>query len=122
MEQKLYYNYKQFEKDMQIVAKKIKDNQVKYKNIFTVPRGGLIMAVRLSHLLNLPLILKKKYITQKTIIVDEIIDTGKTLHKYKNYFTVCLHYKPWANFKPSIFCHQTKKWVIYFWESKKIIK
>ena len=58
----------------------------KFKNIYGIPRGGLVLAVRLSHLLDLPIIIHKTKIGQNTLIVDDIADTGKTLdlHSHRN--------------------------------------
>jgi len=45
-------------------------------SIFGIPRGGLVVAVSLSHLLNLPL---TDQIDAHTLIVDDIVDTGDTV-------------------------------------------
>ena len=51
--------------------------------IYGLPRGGLPIAVSLSHTLNLPLMMNyndKKIVTNKKIlVVDDIADTGSTL-------------------------------------------
>lgn len=79
MKSKLYYTWKDFDKDVRILAKNAKGLDI--KNIYGVPRGGLVVAVTLSHLLNKPLILDSKKITKKTLVVDDILDSGKTLEK-----------------------------------------
>jgi xanthine phosphoribosyltransferase len=47
-----------------------------YRGIYGVPRGGLPIAVALSHRLNIPLLMAPD---DNIIIVDDIWDTGKTL-------------------------------------------
>ena len=113
-----YYSYKQFEKDIKVLVKEINATQRSFKNIYAVPRGGLVLGVRLSHLLNLPLIDRQSLISQNTIICDEIVDTGKKLWQYHNYFVVCLHYKMQSCFIPKFFVHliPNKTWIKYFWE------
>lgn len=45
--------------------------------IYGIPRGGLILAVALSHHLELPLLLQPQ---KRCIIVDDVIETGVTFH------------------------------------------
>jgi len=51
--------------------------------VYGLPRGGLPIAVSLSHKLNLPLLMDyydRKIVTDKQIlVVDDIADTGNTL-------------------------------------------
>lgn len=49
----------------------------RYTGIYGVPRGGLIPAVMLCHLLKLPLVTHA--FEDRTLIVDDIVDSGKTL-------------------------------------------
>ena len=121
MEQKIrYYDYKQFEKDVDIIVEKIRYSKINYKNIFAIPKGGLILGVILSHRLGIPMIFNTQNIKKnETLIVDDIVDTGKTLERFKDYNTICLHYKPkTACFKPTIYVHETTEYVKYFWEYK----
>ena len=65
----------------------IKESGLKFKNIYGVPRGGLIPTVILSHKLNLPLV--KGDIGPDTLIIDDICDSGETLDKLvKKYQTL----------------------------------
>jgi len=47
-----------------------------YSGVFGVPRGGLCLAVALSHALDLPLLDNP---TQDALIVDDVYETGRTL-------------------------------------------
>ena len=112
---KRYYTWKDFDKDVNTITKQL---ELKYfDRIYAPPRGGLVLGVRLSHLLNLPLHFDKKHISKYTLIVDEIVDTGKTLEQYKNHYIACLHWKhKTASFRPNVFCRKTSEWIVYPWE------
>lgn len=50
----------------------------KYNSIYGIKRGGMVVAVYLSHLLDIPIV-DDKGINPKTLIVDDICDSGETL-------------------------------------------
>ena len=56
------------------------ENAEKYR-ILGVPRGGLPIAVQLSHSLNMPLTTE---IDEFTLLVDDIYDSGTTSRHYEN--------------------------------------
>ena len=100
-----YISWERFDKGCDDIASRIKSKidggWWRISNIYGVPRGGLVVAVKLSHLLNLPIITDKdKIIPSKTIIVDDIVDTAGTLTETvkalkengaKRVFAVCTH-------------------------------
>lgn len=55
------------------------DRQQQPATVYGLPRGGLIPAVMLSHLLNLRLIVDAALIDDRTLLVDDINDSGGTL-------------------------------------------
>ena len=59
-----------------IISSKIKSEN--YNSIYGVPRGGLVVAVVLSHKLDLPIV-SSIGINKKTLVVDDISDSGETL-------------------------------------------
>lgn len=64
----------------------VRDSKIKY--VYGVPRGGCLLADRLSLELNLQHIDKKmlkKVSKNKVIIVDDILESGKTRTDYKQY-------------------------------------
>ena len=116
------YKFSEFKKDIKLLAKKLKETKIEFKNVYGFPRGGLIGAVYLSYLLNLHLVTKIGYINKKTtIIFDEVIDKGYTLTGFEDYYTCCIHLKPHSKFKPNIYLHKVKNdtYVSYFWEGKE---
>lgn len=109
---------------------RIRDSGKEFDRIIGVPRGGLILAVMLSHQLDIPLEqldplkplpLYPKDI-ERTLIVDEICDSGKTLSiMSKNNeaatFAV-LYYNVSSQYEPD-FAAKTDfldKWLVFPWE------
>ena len=101
------------------------------ESIYGCPRGGLIPAVMLSHKLNIPLIVEENQITQNTLIVDDICDSGETflsmLDKHQKGYEIedapkfaCLHYKyDTSDFLPDFFGVEIRDfegWIVYPWE------
>jgi len=64
------------------LARKIKadieSGQHKFNSIYGIPRGGMAVAVILSHQLELPIV-DRTGINAETLIVDDISDSGNTL-------------------------------------------
>ena len=94
--------------------------QCKNKNfdgVYGFPRGGLCIAVALSHSLELPLLDKPK---KNSLIVDDIYDTGYTLEKIKylkgseTYVWVSKKKPTWWNSYKYI---KDNEWIIFPWES-----
>ena len=126
-----YYVY-WFEIDFLVLKllNKIRSSGLKFKNIYGLPRGGLVPAVMLSHKLGIPM--TKGTISPDTLIIDDICDSGVTL---ANYFekhqeeysfpfelkTAVLHYKPHTScFEPTLYSEKWNKdvWIVYPWEAK----
>ncbi len=113
-QKKVYLNWEDIELLIQKTAKEVKN----IKNIYGIPRGGLIPAVRLSHILKIPL---TQEIEENTLVVDEICDSGETLkkilekHKVK---TLSLHTRKSSKIKPDITGEfiQNNDWIVYPWE------
>ena len=115
-----YYSWEQFEKDVEIIAKKIGKKGWKFKNVYGLPRGGLILGICLSHRLEIPLILNSENIENYTLVVDDIADTGKTLYPYVSRVEVIvtLFYHRQSIVVPNIWLHEKKeKWIHFPWEA-----
>ena len=100
-------------------AAKLAANKYKTKTfsgVYGIPRGGLCLAVKLSHLLNIPLLDLPQ---DGCLIVDDIYDSGKTLEKYKNYknatYFVLISKKDPTWFD-SYITMKNKEWIIFAWE------
>ena len=93
--------------------------------IYGLPRGGLPIAVSLSHKLHLPLLMNyydRKVVTHKNIlVVDDIADTGETLKDFDNrHNVICtFHYHAQSIIKPNFYCEEKgDKWIVYPWETR----
>ena len=124
---KYYYSWIQLHEDVNELAKILKPVKFNYTNIYGIPRGGLIVAVILSHLLDLPVILDKKLITKNTLVVDDINDSGETLKKIlklkkpKSVLTVWLN--PLSKSHSDYFIKiKNDEWVVFPWETLKSSK
>ena len=82
-------------------------------------RGGLCLAVALSHKLNVKLISEPM---KNSLIVDDVYETGLTLKSMKNiegamFFVLFSKKEPiWWN---AVNLIQEKDWIVFPWESKK---
>lgn len=108
--------WEQYHKDVKTLVRKIKYSKKKFKHIYGIPRGGLVLAVHLSHLLNKPLVMNyKKY--KQVLIVDDVSDTGHTLQPYKRtHWIATLYKKDHTKTEPTFFARVINKWIIYPWE------
>ena len=112
-----YFTWSEFDKSVDYIANQYKKN--KLTGIYGVPRGGLCLAVALSHKLNLKLIEKP---LKNSLIVDDVYETGITLSNFKNiegvnFFVLVSKKKPiWWN---SVDLSLKEEWIVFPWENTK---
>ena len=87
-----------------IAAKIQKNGDIpKIRNIFGIPRGGYPIAITLGMMLDKPVLTDESRVLKDTLIVDDLVDSGKTISKYKD------------NKKAVVFVkHNKKKLVDYY--------
>jgi hypoxanthine phosphoribosyltransferase len=108
--------------DIFTLAEKIKDSGKKYKYIYGIPRGGLMVAVYLSHELEIELITDLIEVVfeeyKEILIVDDLTDTGRTLDDYLNYDCAVLYKKPRSTVKPKFFVEEMEDdiWLVFPYE------
>ena len=116
---KTIYSWKLFDLDCKKIARWAKSK--KFKNIYGIPRGGLVVAVQLSHFIDIPIILDYKQISSKTLVVDDISDSGKTLAKLGKLTKLKSNVATlfWADTStpPNFWCRRKLTWVIFPWET-----
>ncbi len=123
-----YYTWQEFARDVEKMTAMLESKGLisTFKNVYGFPRGGLILAVCISHRLGIPLILDREQITEKTLIVDDIADTGKTLYPLKIHYLlsslkpiiITLFYHRQSLFAPDIWLREKKdKWIHFPWEA-----
>ena len=110
-----YFTWKEFDDSVDYIANKCKI--FKLSGIYGVPRGGLCLAVALSHKLKINLISEP---TKNSLIVDDIYETGITLNTFKDiegakFFVLFSKEKPkWWN---TVFISQKNEWIVFPWEN-----
>jgi len=104
------------------IAKRIKKNHKdKIDSVYGISRGGLVPAVYLSHLLDVPVV-EDDYIGEDTLIIDDICDTGQTLESYSylGCVTATIYYHRKSIFEPDIWIYEKKDdWIKFPWETKE---
>jgi len=135
------FTYDMFNEAIDNIVRQVNNKKIKYNYIVGLTRGGLIPATVLSHRLKVPMLAsnwdtdrKKPSLTlmdildnprNKVLLVDEILDTGKTIQSFME-----IHGKTdvavvvWNKEQPVIpdYHHMTIKrsefsdWIEFWWE------
>ena len=110
-----YFTWSEFDKSVEYISKECKF--LKFSGIYGVPRGGLCLAVALSHKLKTNLISKP---LKNSLIVDDVYETGLTLNTLKDiegamFFVLFSKVKPiWWN---TVHISEKKEWIVFPWEN-----
>lgn len=90
-----------------------------YKGVYGPARGGLPLAVMLSHRADLPLLQAP---CEGCLIIDDIADTGETLKKYDGKIDIItMVYKRHCAYTPYYWQYEKEEdWVIFPWEAKNV--
>ena len=111
------FTWAEFDNSVDYISKRCNISEL--SGIYGVPRGGLCLAVALSHKLNVQIIETPK---KDSLIVDDVFETGLTLNKYKSiegakFFVLFSKKEPiwWeaVNLSPQ------KEWIVFPWENKE---
>ena len=109
------FTWDEFDKSVEHIANKYKF--VDFSGIYGVPRGGLCLAVALSHKLKINFIPEP---IKNSLIVDDVYETGITLNTFKNiegakFFVLFSKKKPtWWN---SVYISEKSDWIVFPWEN-----
>lgn len=125
--QKLVITYQMYTQIIKDLVSLIKKSGCKFGSIYGIPRGGLPIAVHLSHHLDVQM---SDCYNEDTLIVDDLIDTGLTSGGIRNLYPgikiATLIYKPKAdkyNNPPDFYCFTVDPniWVTFPWEDVREI-
>lgn len=145
-----FVSWKQFHELCFELARKIKADGNSFDTLISISRGGHVISRILSDFLMLPIFnvsiqsyeaLQQKELKinqklgmfldkQNILLVDEIVDSGRSLQRAYNYLrkirvneitTVSLHTKPHAVIQPDYYSAETTKWVVYPYEVRETI-
>lgn len=117
-----HFTWKDFEKACDILYIKIKQSGIEYENVYGLPRGGIPLAVKLSHKLKIPLIVDMEEITDNTLIVDDICDTGESLKDFadEGLDIAVIHIGSKSKVKPKYYAYpKSVDWIVYAWETEE---
>ena len=110
-----YLTWSEFDESVEYIANKCKF--LDFSGIYGVPRGGLCLAVALSHKLKINLISEP---IKNSLIVDDIYETGITLKKFKDiegatFFVLFSKVNPtWWN---TVNISKKSEWIVFPWEN-----
>ena len=110
-----YFTWGQFDNAVEDIASKCRF--LEFSGVYGVPRGGLCLAVALSHKLKINLISEPK---KNSLIVDDVYETGLTLTTFKDiegamFFVLFSKIKPtWWN---TVFISKKSQWIVFPWEN-----
>jgi len=112
-----YFTWQEFDKSVEYIANKCKKLEI--AGIYGIPRGGLCLAVALSHKLKVKLISEP---INNSLIVDDVYETGFTLNPLRKvegamFFVLFSKKEPtWWN---AVNISQKKEWIVFPWENSE---
>ena len=112
-----FFSWSDFDKSVDYIANKC--SLLKFSGIYGIPRGGLCLAVALSHKLKVNLVTKP---IKNSLIVDDVYETGVTLNSFRNiegamFFVLFSKQEPtWWN---TVNLSDKTEWIVFPWENKK---
>ena len=115
-----YFSWKEFDESVEHIANKC--NLLDFSGIYGIPRGGLCLAVALSHKLKINLISEPM---KNSLIVDDVYETGITLKSFKHiegamFFVLFSKIRPtWWN---SVHISEKSDWIVFPWENTSNIQ
>lgn len=117
----LYYTWSAFDHDIRRFVNEVREKGLVFNGVCGMPRGGLILAVCLSHHMGIPLLYHS--FDEKTLIVDDIVDSGSTSAPFfgKNYiFALWFNPRRSKIVVPNIWYHEKPEdqYVIFPWEAE----
>lgn len=120
----IYYGVQEFQTDCRYLADQILSAGKTYKGIHGIPQGGTAVALELSHLLHLPVIQENQlnnWQANAILVVDDLVDSGATMSRYKGHDTACLHVKKHTPLDkhPTFFVSTMDAWITYWWEASE---
>ena len=123
----IYFGWHEFDKAVEDIAQGLNAKGItdEITCIYGIPRGGLVLAVALSHRLSKPIELDLNKFgfnnIENILIVDDISDSGKTFINccpYARYSTATIHFVKDSAFEPDVWVRERPKddWIVYPWE------
>ena len=114
----------EFDNGINKLVDKINKSGIHFEFLIGIPRGGLIPAVALSHKLDKKLVScePSNYELYNGIVIDDIVDSGKTLKKnFKRPIASLVWKSKKAFFEPAFFAFEdtTEEFIKFPWETNE---
>lgn len=124
MIEKEYINWPMVEEFCDSVIKEYQDEHI--TGVYGLPRGGLVMAVIISHRMHIPMLMAP---VEGCIIVDDVCDTGESLihyvnnssgiHKPKYHIATLCYKRNKLGIVPEMCGYNIEnKWIVFPWEDR----
>ena len=113
------YSPMDFKSDLDVLVAKLSTpfHNDLFRKVYGVPRGGVPVAVAISERMQIPLTMDPT--EPKVLIVDDLVDSGRTRNRYPGKPYACLHIKPHSP-EPDFFAKRIPNdWINYFWEAEE---
>lgn len=109
-----YLSWDEFDAAVEQIA--LLAEQRKVKSVAGMPRGGLPLAVALSHRLQIPV----TGIWHGCLLVDDVYETGRTLEPYKNVVAMTAVWisKAEPTWWQAAEVTPSSDWIVFPWENK----
>ena len=109
-------SWNQFDRAVALLAKRFAHDPI--SGIYGVPRGGLCLAVALSHALQSPLLSEPR---DEALIVDDVYETGRTLRALYEHFPSA-RYAVWVSKQvpqwwEAAVIIDSSEWLLFPWEN-----
>jgi len=113
---KIYMSWKEFDWAIHHLVRML--SKWSFDSFYGIPRGGLVVAVALSNHMKKPLV---QIPDDRTVIVDDICDTGKTMKEYKDLAAVVLVVKKASmEFVDHYYIVASEnQWIVFPWEPRE---
>lgn len=112
------YTWLDFQYDARKIADAVVASTVEISCIYGIPRGGLVLAVYLSHALKKPLVIDDDggLLPPHALVVDDNDVTGSALAPYKKHHSAVLVHNPHCPFVPTFIGRVAEGWPRFPWE------
>jgi GTP cyclohydrolase I len=118
--------WEMFHNFCELLAIDIKKSRLKFDGIFGIPKNGIYIAIQLSKHLKLPIVydLNEAIYNEKILIVDDLIDSGRTLSGFpRNFCKAVLFVKNHNDNLIDFFVsHKSSDWIEFPWEKSNEIE
>lgn len=121
---KTFITWMQYQEDVLSLAKKM-SSRIQVQNVVGIPRGGIVLAVSLSYLLNVPFKTEIDGVMQENriLLVDDLVDSGTTMNEWTNRYplvhTATLYRKDCTNFEPEFVARTINDWIVFPYETEE---